>query len=154
MPADARDEPLVLAGKEYAYNFSLSGVDRDGVEAWPAVERVVVSAVIWDDGLVEGDRAVADQERTFRPGRAAEVKRVVAVFRWAVRDPHGPSLTDLRARIEALPVMDSIRNEALSDLDSYRRAHGDADATALKAWLAETISAYEEWVARLRVEPW
>ena len=64
-----RNEALVPPGRGHAFE----------VGAVTTVDRVSVTSVLWDDGRVEGDHALLADERMIDIGKAAQIRRVLAL---------------------------------------------------------------------------
>jgi hypothetical protein len=145
-----RNEPLVRGESEYAF------------EVAATFDRLVVSSVLWDDGSVEGDPGLLADERVLDIGKAAQIRRVMKLLR-EYQDPgERQTVVDLRARLGSLAVvpdqpflrgtvigMQAVKAAALEDLLAFEHAQPSPNASAWRTWLDQTISTYEDWLARI-----
>jgi hypothetical protein len=145
-----RNEPLVAAWSEYAF------------EVAATFDQLVINSVLWDDGSVEGDPGLLADERVLDIGKAAQIRRVMKVLREYQDLGEQQSIADLRARLASLSVapevpslrrtqvgMQQVRVAALEDLMAFERAHASPDPAVWRMWLDQTITSYEDWLARI-----
>jgi hypothetical protein len=145
----ARNEPLVLPGDEYLFDFTMP------------LDRFVVTSVLWDDGRVEGDPGLLADERVLDLGKAAQIRRVMKLLR-DYRDVTSRQLLDeLRGALMMLPVSDmatldgaqagmqQVKEAVLQDLMTFERDQPSPSAETWRRWLDQTIGAYEDWFARI-----
>jgi hypothetical protein len=89
---DDRNLPLIAPGAEYNFGIPMPGgatTEPGAPRAWEPLERVIVTAVRWDDGTVEGDAEAALREQRLYEGRARQLATVVAMLPQSpCRDPH------------------------------------------------------------------
>jgi hypothetical protein len=155
-PRGKRNLPLILPGAEY--NFDVTSNTRglqsaDGSETWQPIDRIQVSAIMWLDGMLEGDPERSVDQRGIDARRTAQLRVLLAALRTAPRAP----IARLRAEIAAGMSSDletrRARDAMLADLDRFMTAQISSDAPEFRAWLGRTISEYEEWLARLDAKP-
>jgi hypothetical protein len=128
--------------------------------AWPSVDRVSVTSVLWDDGRVEGDPGLLADERMIDIGKAAQIRSVLRLMRDAAGRDAGPA--NVRADIIALPTtadllraeatrtgMQQVKEAVLQDLDAFEQSSSHRAATSFATWLADATASYEEWLARI-----
>ena len=145
-----RNEPLVAAGSEYAF------------EAAATFDRFVITSVLWADGSVEGDPGLLADERVLDIGKAAQIRRVMKVLREYQDLGEQYSIADLRTRLASLSVvpdvpslrrtevgMQQVKAAALEDLMAFEHAVPAPDAALWRTWLDQTIASYEDWLARI-----
>jgi hypothetical protein len=145
-----RNEPLVTAWSEYTF------------EVAATFDRLVINSVLWDDGSVEGDPGLLADERVFDIGKAAQIRRVMKVLRVYQDLSERQSIADLRARLASLSAvpdvpylprteagMQQVKAAALEDLMAFEHAHASPDAAVWRTWLDQTITSYEDWLARI-----
>jgi hypothetical protein len=141
--------PLIPANTRYVYNLNPFG----------SIDRIAIEAVIWSDGIVEGDTARVAGRVIVDAGLAYQLERIVGLLRTAARTPADHPLPDLRASIAALPVkapsregplfeigMQQAKNGILNDLDAYARAVDQPYAQFLPA----TVVKFDGWLKRIR----
>jgi hypothetical protein len=105
-----RNTPLILPGATARRVLPVSAhpADRDrGDAAWqPAgFDRLEITSVLWEDGLVEGDPEMAASELTLAAGRASQIPHILNVFRGTLSAANAsPDLDALQANISALSL--------------------------------------------------
>jgi len=102
-----RNEMLAPSQGEHTFELPAAGraaADRDDARAWPAMDRFVVTSVLWDDGMVEGDPDMATSERALAAGRALQIARILDLLREAANPARPGTPAELRAAFTALPV--------------------------------------------------
>jgi hypothetical protein len=147
-----RNVPLVAPGEEYVFEIAIGGLGRasgDTPEAWQPIDRVVITSLIWEDGLVEGDPVAAKRQATAETNRQAQIGRFVALLRAAPGQP----LATLRAGVARSMGFDLETREArdgvLADLDAFERTSRSRDGRDFETWLAGTAAEHEQWLARI-----
>lgn len=152
MKRGERNLPLIQPGEEHAFEISISQqTDSAGAEpqTWRSFDRLVITYVKWQDGLVEGELPVPDIDTVLYASRAAHIKRVLAVLRRG--DIRGPA--ELHAAIGALNAIDSgalqVTAALRSDLRQFEQSFGANDSAAFAAWLLKEASDFEQWFARI-----
>jgi len=102
-----RNEILAPSQGEHVFELPAAGraaADRDDARAWPAMDQFVVTSVLWDDGMVEGDPELGISERALAAGRALQIARILDLLR-KTADPARPGTPAmLRESFSALPV--------------------------------------------------
>jgi hypothetical protein len=157
--------PLIAAGETHTVRIgATAAAGREGSSPeWSKLDRFVITAVVWGDGLVEGNPKPAADERAMDAGTAQQLERVVALLRAAAHAPSPQGVVALREQIGALPVtvppqesaalaaigMQNAKNAILNDLDEFSRTQGASDAAAYAAWLAASIGKFEGWRQRI-----
>jgi len=153
---DAQDRPLIAPGATYAFDVPLSTNDRliadtgpfEGA-TWPDWDDFLLTAVIWDDALVEGDEQVLAQERTLYKSKLIELR---AVRQWladaaALTMPMNSARRDYEERTRGRGGL--VRAAVLDDIGQFGRSHPDADAAAFGEWVVGAARRYAEWETRL-----
>ena len=150
-----RNEPLVKPNAEYTFSIPLDTgqIGPDGAPVWSRWDRVAITSVVWDDGLVEGDANVAAQERALDGERAVQINRVLAVLRSAADSNGRVTPEDVRRQLAANALtlsigMQQVRDAAMADLGTFERGGSVDDARAFHTWLTRTVTEYEQWLAR------
>ena len=151
-PKGKRNLPLIQPNAEYSFDVtnSTAGLQAaDGSETWQPLDRIELTAVMWQDGLVEGDGATAAEQHRIDLLVAGQLESLLALLRAAPTRP----LTTVRAGIvqamganlETRRARDSI----LSELDRFLQSQTTSAAPEFRAWLTRTITEYEQWLARI-----
>jgi hypothetical protein len=152
-PRGKRNAPLVLPGEEHAFDVTTSAGGRldspDGPDRWPALDRIEVTSLMWQDGIVEGERGPATEQHAADRRRAEHLGRMVQ----RLRAPGPRSIDTLRAQLEAVMAPDAetrqLRDATLATLDDLGASGATSDTPAFRAWLDRTSTEYEEWLARV-----
>jgi hypothetical protein len=152
-PRGKRNAPLVLPGEEHTFEVATStggGPDApDGSEQWQPLDRIDVTSLKWQDGVVEGDVGPAAEQHTADARRAEHLGRMVQ----RLRAPAPPSIDGLRRQIEGIPAPDTetrqLRDSTLQTLRRFVTSGTTPDASAYRAWLDRLSGEYEEWLLRL-----
>ena len=155
-PRGKRNLPLILPNAQYSFEITtntggLEAADRS--ETWQALDRIELTSLMWQDGVVEGDPASATEQRMVDLRRARQLEALLAALRGAARG----SIADLRAQIAAGMGSDLEtrrgRDSMLADLDRFAAAQMSSEAPDFRAWLGRTIPEYEEWLTRIKSRP-
>ena len=151
-PRGKRNLPLVPAGGEHHFEIRLPGssvASGDTRQAWTPLDSLAIQSLMWEDGLVEGDREIARGQGQFDRTRAAHLTAFLAVLRTARAD----SIGALRARIQPTLSADAETREArdavLADLESLESTGRSRDGVAFDAWLKRTIDEHQQWLSRI-----
>jgi hypothetical protein len=150
-PRGKRNVPLIGARSEYAFELSsaTSGSSAAiGAEMWQPIDRIEITSLMWEDGLVEGDLETAEQQRRFDMSKAAYLRAVLSLLR------NGPrSLANLRAQFAQVGTVDietqQARDSVLADLVSLERTEQSPSGRAFSVWLKTTTDDYQQWLARV-----
>ena len=155
-PRGKRNLPLIMPGAEYSFEVTSStrGLQAaDGSETWQPLDRIQVSAIMWQDGMLEGDAEPSVDQRTIDARRTGQLRALLAALHQAPRAP----IARLRAEIAAGMSSDletrRARDAILADLDRFITARMSSDAPEFRGWLARTVPEYEEWLVRLEAKP-
>jgi hypothetical protein len=151
-PKGKRNLPLIQPNTEYSFDVtnSTAGLQAaDGSETWQPLDRIEVTAVMWQDGLVEGDGATAADQRRIDRLVAGQLESLLALLRAASTRPL-PSVRagiaqSMGANLETRRARDSI----LADLDRFLQSQITSAAPEFSAWLTRTIPEYQQWLARI-----
>jgi hypothetical protein len=155
-PRGKRNLPLIQPNAEYSFEITtntggLEAADRS--ERWQALDRIELTSLMWQDGVVEGDPASATDQRMLNVRRARQIEILLAALRGASRG----SIAHLRAQIAEGMSSDLEtrrgRDAMLADLDRFAAAKMSSDAQDFRVWLGRTIPEYEEWLARIKSSP-
>jgi hypothetical protein len=160
--------PVIAAGAEHSWTFPAHSSAERGFD------RFQVSAVLWDDGSVEGDPQLKASEDALAAGMARQLVRVIGLLNEAMPSGDTPgtprSIAQMRAAVERLPIdvspgdpplpgqlpVNSVRmgfqmakDMVLKELSEFPFvARADEDAAA-KAWMTAARSRYAAFVGRV-----
>jgi len=151
-PKGKRNLPLIQPNSEYTFDITnnTAGLEAaDGSETWQALDRIELTAVMWQDGVFEGDAATAANQRQIDLRRAGQIESLLAQLR---RAPERP-LTSLRTEVEHGMNVDlesrRARDSILEELDRFIQSQTAPASPEFRAWLGRTIPEYEQWLARI-----
>jgi hypothetical protein len=147
-----RNEPIAPAGREYAFD----------IQPGAPVDRVAITGLLWEDGTIEGDAALAADERMFDIGKSVQLRRVIKLLQ-AFSDPRAEdAIRKFREQVAALPMtadvpveesartgMQQVKDAMLKDLDQFEHAPPGRPRVSFPTWIADTTAAYEDWLARI-----
>jgi len=113
---------LIAPGESYDMRFAASANARarGASDAWLPMDRFVITSVLWSDGLVEGDREPAADERALDAGTTNQLQRAVAVLRTAAASPAAHPPDTLRTDVTGLTI-----DVTAADVEAARPAIGD-----------------------------
>jgi len=113
---------LIAPGESYDMRFAASANARarGASDAWLPMDRFVITSVLWSDGLVEGDREPAADERALDAGTTNQLQRAVAVLRTAAASPAAHPPDTLRTDIAGLTI-----DVTAAEVEAARPAIGD-----------------------------
>ncbi len=165
-----RSTPIVDAAGEYTFTLQVGGGET------PGFDRFGVDGVLWDDGRVEGNPELKATERALTVGHAQQLRGVLAILRTAAPADDSTaepmSLGQIRAAIEALPIMadvadatlaaegvsghvysveigkQQVKGAVLQDIDDYMRAHAGSARSSAAPWAQEARPKYSAWLNR------
>ena len=151
-PKGKRNLPLIQPNAEYTFEItnSTAGLEAaDGSETWQPLDRIELTSMMWQDGVVEGDAATAVEQQRIDLRRAPQIESLLAILRAAPGRP----LTSLRAEIAQGMTADletrRARDSILEELDRFVQSQSASTAPGFRAWLTRTIPEYEQWLARI-----
>jgi hypothetical protein len=151
-PRGKRNQPLIQPNAEYTFEISNSTAGTqaaDGSETWQPLDRVELTAAMWQDAAFDGDPAAAADQRRVDLLRATQLELLLAELRAAPGRP----LTSLRADVARGMTSDletrRARDSIVADLDRFIQAQATSTRPEFRTWLAGTISEYEQWLARI-----
>jgi hypothetical protein len=157
-----RNQPELAPGGEVTFQVT-PGVRTDAPPegGWTAgwIDRFVIGAVLWEDGLVEGDHQIVESHRAASRGRAVQLARVLAIVD-ATLAINEPSIDGFLAAVQELPIqpgdgdyfqklgMQTMKDTVLQDLKAA--AGPERSAVRFVEWLPRARAEYAAWLARLR----
>jgi len=147
-----RNEPIAAAGRPYAFE----------IQPASTIDRVAITALLWEDGAIEGDGVLAADERLLDIGKAVQLRRVLKLLHEFDERNGEAAVHALRARAAALTLtgevpltdasrtgMQQVKDALMKDLDLFEHAPGARPSVGFATWIADTTAAYEEWLARV-----
>jgi len=149
-PRGRRNLPLVQPNAEFIYELAAgTGFTPEGSEdSFQPVDRIEITSVMWQDGLVEGDPEPAEQQARFDSAKALQLRTVLTALRTS-RD----SLATLRSQIERVsspdPEVQQFRAALLADLDALERTQRSTNDQDFDTWLARNIAECRQWLDRI-----
>jgi hypothetical protein len=151
-PRGKRNLPLVQPGAEYSFEVTTStgGLESaDHSETWQPLDRIEVTSLMWQDGVVEGDAASAAEQLRLDVNRSVQLQTLLGILRGA----RGQSIASLRDHIARGMTSDletrRARDFMLEQLDAFVARQLSPDAPDFGAWLTRAIAEYEQWLARI-----
>jgi hypothetical protein len=81
-PRGKRDFPLIMPNEEYTFELqsgTVSQSSRDDPGAWQPLDRIEVTSVMWQDGVVEGDKETARQQSGFDRQRSEQIQALLKI---------------------------------------------------------------------------
>jgi hypothetical protein len=151
-PKGKRNLPLIQPNAEYTFDITnnTAGLEAaDGSETWQPLDRIELTSLLWQDGMVEGDATVAADQRRLDLRRAEQIESLLALLRAAPDRP----LATLRAGVAQSMALDlesrRARDSILQELDRFVQAQATSTSPEFRAWLGRTIPEYEQWLARI-----
>jgi hypothetical protein len=166
-----RHTPIVEAAGEYTWTAPVGAGPARGFD------RFEVSAVLWDDGSVEGDGKVKASEDALAVGMARQLRRVLALLSDALPlDGEKPwSAAQLRGAVERLPIhidtsdplqvagaasgemrtvmqgQQMLKDAVLEELSEFGSTEQTSDPASTMAWIAAARTRYSAWLRRIGV---
>jgi hypothetical protein len=151
-PKGKRNLPLIQPNAEYTFEITnnTAGLEAaDGSETWQPLDRIELTSMMWQDGVVEGDAATAADQHRVDLRRAAQIESLLALLRRAPGQP----LATLRAEIAQTMTVDlearRARDSILVELDHFIESQTASTTPEFRTWLSRTISEYEQWLSRI-----
>lgn len=151
-PRGKRNLPLIQPNGEYTFEItnSTAGTQAaDGSETWQPLDRIELTAVMWQDGASEGEAAAAADQRRVDLLRVTQLESLLAQLRAAPGRP----LPSLRAEVARGMTSDletrRARDSIVAALDRFIQAQATSTLPEFRTWLAGTIAEYEQWLARI-----
>jgi len=150
-PRGPRNFPLIMPNGEHTFEFSASTVGQspgDDPGAWQPVDRVEVTALMWQDGTVEGNKADADQQETLDRSRMAHLRALLQILRGSSN-----SIAKLREEIAGTSAPDveteQVRDGLVKALGRFTGQQSSSEGLDYAAWRSRTIADLEHWLARI-----
>ncbi len=145
----SRNLPVVMPGSEYTFELTsyASRKSPDSGDVWEPQDRIELTSLMWQDGLVEGAPAVL--QGRFDASKAAQLRALLTRLRGGGQ----PSIASLRPEIARSMSFDpetrQFRDSLLADLDSLERTRRSSGGQNYETWLAGTITKCQQWLSRI-----
>jgi hypothetical protein len=156
-PKGKRNLPLIQPNAEYSFEVTnnTAGLEAaDGSETWQPLDRIELTSMMWQDGLIEGDEAAAADQHRIDLRTAAQIESLLALLRAAPGRPLTSIRADIAQSMTAILETRRARDSILADLDRFVQSQVTSTGPEFRAWLSRTIPEYEQWLARIvRPEP-
>jgi hypothetical protein len=153
-PRGKRNVPLIPPNGEHTFEVTSSSsgeLSGDSPGAWQPLDRIEITSLLWQDGLVEGDPEPALQQGWFDTSKAMHIRALMTLL----RDARERSIASLRSEIARAMTFDietqQLRDSLLADLDALERTQRSGDGQDFETWLTRTIAECRQWVARIVV---
>jgi hypothetical protein len=151
-PKGKRNLPLIQPNADYAFDVTNSTggvVAADGSESWQPLDRIELTTIEWQDGVIEGNTAIAADQHRINLRRAGQLESLLATLRAAPGRP----VTAVRSEIARSMGSDletrRARDSMLEELDRFLQAQTASTAPEFRAWLDRTAAEYQQWLARI-----
>jgi hypothetical protein len=149
-PRGKRDFPLVLPNAEYTFELAVGSMGRssgDDPGAWLPLDRIEVTSLMWQDGVVEGDKETAREQLAFDKQRAAHLRALLGMLRGSRSIA---ALRDAIARTRPQDVeLKKVWDDLFAQLDRFAAQPLSSDGLDFKTWLGWTVIDQEQWLARI-----
>ena len=120
----------------------------DDTVAWQPLDHIEVTSLMWQDGVVEGDKETARQKFAFDTERSAHLRALLKILRGTSR-----SITALRNDISRTRPPDvemkQARDGMIEQLDTFAGQHLSSNSLEFESWLRQTVMDQEQWLARI-----
>jgi hypothetical protein len=150
LPRDKRDRPLVMPNEEYTFELAMGSVSHsygDAAAPWQPLDRIEVTALMWQDGVVEGDMETARRTHAFDTQRSQHLRALLRILRGS------SSIAVLRASISRTQPSDlemrQVRNDLIEQLDRFAGQNVSFNNLEFQTWLSQTVTDQEQWLARI-----
>ena len=151
-PKGKRNLPLIQPNADYTFEITnnTAGLEAaDGSETWQPLDRIELTSMMWQDGMVEGDAATAAEQHRIDLMRAAQIESLLALLRAAPGRPLASLRADIARGMTADLETRRARDATLAELDRFVESQAASTTPAVRAWLGRTIPEYEQWLARI-----
>jgi len=150
-PRGKRDFPLIMPNGEYTFELPVGSVGQssgDDPGEWQPLDRVEVTSLMWQDGVVEGDKDTARQQYAFDRQRSEHIRALVKILRANRRSV--AALRDDMSRTRPPDVeMEQVRHGLMEQLDRFAHKQLSSDGLDFETWLGRTVIEQEQWLARI-----
>jgi len=150
-PRGKRNFPLIMPYGEHTFEFPAGAVGQspgDDPGAWQPVDRVEVTALMWQDGTVEGNKADAALQETLDRSRMAHLRALLKILRGS-----GQSSARLREEIAGTSApdveMEQVRGGLIKELERFASQQSSSEGLDYATWRSRTIADLEQWVGRI-----
>lgn len=150
-PRGKRDFPLIMPNGEYTFELPIGSVGRssgDDPGAWQPLDRIEVTSLMWQDGIVEGDKGTARQQYALDGQRSEYIRALLKILRGSRRSV--VALRDDISRTRPPDVeMEQVRNGLIEQLDRFAQTQLSSDGLDFETWRGRNVIEQEQWLARI-----
>jgi hypothetical protein len=150
LPRGKRDFPLVMPNAEHTFELSSGTMGRssgDDPAAWQPVDRLELTALMWQDGTVAGDQGTAAQHGAFARQRSDDIGAVLKILRGS------RSIAAVREGVSRLQSSDvelqQMRNGLIEQLNRFAQHQLSSEGLDFNTWRSRTIADLERWLSRI-----
>lgn len=151
-PRGKRNFPLVMPNDEHTFELPVGSVSRsagDDPDAWQPLDRIEVTSLMWQDGVVEGDQETARQQYAFEQRRSEHIRAVLTILR-GLRS--FTAVRDALSRTRPYDVeLQQVRDGFIEELNRFAHRRLSSDGLDFESWRARTATEQEQWLARIVV---
>jgi len=151
-PKGKRNLPLIQPNADYAFDVTNSTggvVAADGSESWQPLDRIELTTIEWQDGVIEGSTAVAQDQHRINVRRAGQLESLLATLRTAPGRPTAAMRAEIARSMGSDLETRRARDSMLEELDRFLQAQTASTAPEFRAWLNQTVAEYQQWLARI-----
>jgi hypothetical protein len=161
-----RSFPILEAGGRL--QFKTQAARHEGPQGF---DRFEVTAVLWEDGTLEGDASLKANEHALAIGRSYQLRRVLALL----RENRATNAAEILSAVEDLPVKLSaseaaalvapdgadvslssveagqsyVRTAVLDDLKAYLQSQSANAHVPASMWVQDALVRYSDWLGRV-----
>jgi len=150
-PRGKRDFPLVMPNAEHTFDLPVGSTGQssgaDPAE-WQPLDRIEVTSLMWQDGVVEGDPETARQQETLDRQRSDHIRAVlkilsegsspVAALRGAISRTRPPDVE-----------MRQMNDGLVEQLARFSQHPVAPDGLDFETWRGRTVRDLQQWLGRI-----
>lgn len=142
---------LVDPAGEYAFDLTVApgSKEADGQYVADPIQRIEIVSMLWEDGVVEGDRGRAARHAQTVRGHMAQLQGLLKVLGTAPTPPIPSLRTTISRYLGSDFEMQGLEARFLEQLDAIERTGKTPAGLDLAAWLKATIAECEGWLNRI-----
>ena len=147
-----RNLPRIAAHSEYSMELGISANgagNPEGPESWQGLDRIGVSALMWQDGLVEGDASTVERQRRLDNNRDQQLGALLTLLRGARDLPLAALKGEVAPAVGGDADLKAVREDIVGDLEAFERTERSRSGQDFSTWLDRTIAELRQWQARI-----